>query len=71
MYFTDKSEYNDIRKNSLAQWLDDMEKHSGIAVRGGVKLTLEYVQYLQDGIANLKIENEHKAQYLKKLKRKT
>ena len=68
MYFTDKSEYNDIREKSLAQWLDEMEKHPDIAVRGGVKLTREYVQYLQDEIANLKKENELKAQYMKKLK---
>ena len=70
MYFTDKSEYNDIREKSLAQWLDEMEKHPDIAVRGGVKLTREYVQYLQDEIANLKKENELKAQYMKKLKMK-
>ena len=44
------------------------EKHPDIAVRGGVKLTREYVQYLQDEIANLKKENELKAQYMKKLK---
>ena len=68
MYFTDKSEYNDIREKSLAQWLDEMEKHPDIAVRGGVKLTREYVQYLQDEIANLKKENELKVQYMKKLK---
>ena len=68
MYFTDKSEYNEIREKSLTQWLDEMEKHPDIAVRGGVKLTREYVQYLQDEIANLKKENELKAQYMKKLK---
>ena len=68
MYFTEKSEYNDIREKSLTQWLDEMEKHPDIAVRGGVKLTREYVQYLQDEITNLKKENELKAQYMKKLK---
>ena len=68
MYFTDKSEYNNIREKSLAQWLDEMEKHPDVAVRGGIKLTREYVQYLQDEIVNLKKENELKAQYMKKLK---
>ena len=68
MYFTEKSEYNDIREKSLMQWLDEMEKHSDIAVRGGVKLTREYVQYLQDEIKRLKSENNLKLQYLKKVK---
>ena len=68
MYFTEKSEYNDIREKSLMQWLDEMEKHSDIAVRGGVKLTREYVQQLQEEIKKLQSENELKAQYMKKLK---
>jgi len=68
MYFTDKSEYNDIREKSLLQWLDEMESHPDIAVRGGVKLAREYVGHLQDEIAKLKSENELKAQYMKKLK---
>lgn len=50
------------------QWLDEMEKHSDIAVRGGVKLTREYVQHLQEEIKKLQSENELKAQYMKKLK---
>ena len=54
MYFTEKSEYNDIREKSLMQWLDEMEKHPDIAVRCGVKLNREYVQYLQNEIKKLK-----------------
>ena len=68
MYFTEKSEYNDIREKSLMQWLDEMEQHSDIAVRGGVKFTREYVQHLQEEIKKLQSENELKAQYMKKLK---
>ena len=68
MYFTDKNEYNDIREKSLMQWLDEMEKHPDVAVRGGVKLAREYVQYLQREIDNLKSENELKKEYMKKLK---
>ena len=68
MYFTDKSEFNEIREQSLSQWLDEMEQHPDIAVRGGVKLTREYVQYLSDEVERLKGENELKNQYMKKLK---
>lgn len=68
MYFSNKSEYQDIREKSLMQWLDEMEQHEDIAVRGGVKLAREYVQSLQKEIENLKSENELKKEYMKKLK---
>ena len=67
MYFPDKSEYQDIREKSLMQWLDEMEQHEDIAVRGGVKLAREYVQSLQKEIESLKSENELKKEYMKKL----
>ena len=67
MYFPDKREYQDIREKSLMQWLDEMEQHEDIAVRGGVKLAREYVQSLQKEIENLKSENELKKEYMKKL----
>lgn len=67
MYFPDKSEYQDIREKSLMKWLDEMEQHEDIAVRGGVKLAREYVQSLQKEIENLKSENELKKEYMKKL----
>lgn len=68
MYFSDKSEYNDIREKSLANWLDEMENHPDVAVRGGVKLTRDYIQHLQDEIDKLKSENDLKLRYMKKLK---
>lgn len=43
-----------------------MEKHEDIEVRGGVKLTREYVGYLEAEIENLKEENRLKNEYLKK-----
>ena len=70
MYFSNKSEYNDIREKSFLQWLDEMEQHEDVAVRGGVKLTREYVQYLKDEIGRLRHENEVKNAYLKKLREK-
>ena len=35
-------------KKSFLQWLDEMEKHDDVAVRCGVKLAREYMQYLKD-----------------------
>ena len=48
MYFTEKSEYNDIREKSFSQWLDEMEQHEDVAVRCGVKLAREYTDYLKE-----------------------
>lgn len=67
MFIKEDNTYNDIREKSLNQWLDELEKHEDVAVRGGVKLTREYVQYLKDEIARLKSENELKNSYLKKI----
>ncbi len=62
--------YNEIREKSLFQWLAEMELHQDVAVRGGVKLTREYVQYLKDEVKRLEDENNLKAQYLKRMKEK-
>ena len=70
MFTRSDNTYNDIREKSLMQWLDEMEQHSDVAVRGGVKLTREYVAHLQDEIKRLEEENQLKAQYLKKMKEK-
>jgi len=67
MFIRPDNTYNDIREKSLMQWLDEMEQHSDVAVRGGVKLTREYVQHLQEEIRRLEEENQLKAQYLKKM----
>ena len=67
MWMREDTTYNDIRKKSLMQWLDEMENHEDIAVRGGVKLTREYVEHLEDTVAKLKQENELKNEYLKKV----
>lgn len=67
MFIKEDNTYNDIREKSLNQWLDELEKHEDVAVRGGVKLTREYVKYLKDEIARLKSENELKNSYLKKV----
>lgn len=66
--FCKKSEYNDIREKSFLQWLDEMEKHDDVAVRCGVKLAREYMQYLKDENEKLREENELKNSYLKKMK---
>lgn len=60
--------YNDIRFKSLQQWLSDMEQHEDVAVRGGVRLTRDYIEHLQREIQRLEEENALKVKYLKKMK---
>ena len=45
--------FNDLRRNSLFSWLDEMEQHEDVAVRGGVRLTRDYVAHLEETIENL------------------
>jgi len=46
--------YNDLRENSIRQWLEDMSRHEDVAVRGGVKVTAEYLEDLKKQIRQLK-----------------
>lgn len=70
MFFKEDNTYNDIREKSFNQWLNEMESHDDLAVRGGVKLAREYMQHLKDENKKLKDENELKNSYLKKIKDK-
>ena len=67
MFLKEDTTYNDIREKSLLAWLDEMEQHEDIAVRGGVRLCREYMQYLKEKNTQLEKENELKNQYLKKM----
>ena len=78
MFNREDNTYNEIREKSLFQWLDEMEKHGilykeiikqneDIAVRGGVKLTREYIQHLKDENKRLEEQNKLKNEYLKKV----
>ena len=67
MFMKEDTTYNDIREKSLMAWLEEMEQHEDIAVRGGVRLAREYMQYLKEKNVQLQKENELKNQYLKKM----
>ena len=62
--------YRDLRERSLLQWLDDMEAHEDMTVRGGVRLCREYLAYLEEQNRRLKEENELKNSYMRKLAQK-
>ena len=66
MFTREDNTYNEIREKSLLQWLDEMEQHEDVAVRGGVKLCREYMQSLKSKNDLLKEEIALKNSYLKK-----
>lgn len=68
MIFKEDNTYNDIRKKSLNQWLDEMQIHDDIAVRGGVQLTRQYIEHLEKEIDRLQESNRLKDDYLRKIK---
>ena len=70
MFVREDNTYNEIREKSLLQWLDEMEQHEDIAVRGGVRLCREYMLYLQKKNDRLQQVLQLKNTYLKKLSKK-
>lgn len=61
--------FNELREKSVSQWLDSMVDHEDIEVRGGVKVTKDYIDSLKQTIRNLEDKNITKDKYLKKLKK--
>ena len=70
MFFKEDNTYNDIREKSLCRWLEEMEKHQDVAVRGGIKLCREYMEHLKEENRKLQEANELKNAYLKKMAKK-
>ena len=67
MFMMEDNTYRDLRERSLLQWLDEMEQHEDMTVRGGVRLCREYLDFLAQENQRLKDENALKNTYLKKL----
>lgn len=62
--------FDNLREKSVMKWLEDLKTHEDIEVRGGVQITSEYIQSLQDKIKHLEDKNNLKDKYLKKMKTK-
>ena len=67
MFGVEDNTYNDIREKSLLQWLEEMEQHEDVAVRCGVRLARDYMEYLKEENEKLRLECDVKDKYLKKL----
>ena len=71
MFQIEDNTFRDLRERSLLQWLEDMEKHEDMDVRGGVRLCQEYIQSLKDENTRLRQENQLKNEYLRKFSKRT
>lgn len=69
MFLPEDNTYNEIREKSVRQWLEELSNHEDIAVRGGVRVTTDYIDYLQKRIRRLEEQNQLKDSYLKKMKK--
>lgn len=68
MFQLEDDTYHEILRKSVDQWLEEMQGHSDVAVRCGVKAAREYMARLEKKATVLEEKNILKDQYLKKLK---
>ncbi len=70
MFGMQDNTYNEIRERSLLQWLEEMEQHDDVAVRCGVRLARDYMEYLKEENIKLQRECDLKDTYLKKMSKR-
>ena len=70
MFQMEDNTFRDLRERSLMQWLEEMEQHEDMSVRGGVRLCREYIQSLKERNLQLEAANQLKNEYLKKFSRR-
>jgi len=68
MFEKEDNTYDELRARTINQWFDEISNHEDIVVRGGVKVTKEYIEDLQKKINHLESKNTLKDKYLKQLK---
>ena len=67
MFQIEDNTFRDLRERSLLQWLEEMEAHEDMTVRGGVKLCRDYIQSLKDENRTLQAQNKLTQSYLRKM----
>ena len=66
MFGREDNTYNEVRAQSLDQWLREMERHEHFPLRCGVRLFRDYLAHLRRENEKLKEENELKNSYLRR-----
>jgi len=68
MFNKDDTTFYELREKSVMKWLEDLKVHRDVEVRGGVEITLEYIEGLEKKIKRLEEKNLLKDKYLKKMR---
>jgi len=68
MFGKEDRTYDELRDKSIKKWLEDMNQHKDVEVRGGVRVTTDYIAYLKRKIMMLEEKSALKDKYLKKVK---
>lgn len=68
MFIKEDNTYNEMRENSMMQWLNELVVGEDIVNKGGAKVTLEHIDYLNRRIKELQEKSMLKDEFLKKLK---
>ena len=68
MFIKEDNTFNDMRKNSTLQWLEQLLDGEDVVNKHGAKLTLEYVDYLHKKNDELKEQIALRDEFLRRLK---
>ncbi|SHM65945.1 hypothetical protein SAMN02746066_02783 [Anaerosporobacter mobilis DSM 15930] len=70
MFIKEDNTFNDMRKNSTMQWLEQLLEGEDVVDKHGAKLTLEYIEYLNHKNDELKEQIALRDDFLRRLKSK-
>lgn len=70
MFIKEDNTFNDMRKNSTLQWLEQLLDGEDVVNKHGAKLTLEYMEYLHKKNDELKEQIALRDEFLRRLKTK-
>lgn len=70
MFIKEDNTFNDMRKNSTMQWLEQLLDGEDVVNKHGAKLTLEYIEYLHKKNDELKEQVALRDEFLRRLKSK-
>ncbi|WP_455716865.1 hypothetical protein [Anaerosporobacter sp.] len=70
MFIKEDNTFNDMRKNSTMQWLEQLLDEEDVVNKHGAKLTLEYIEYLNQKNNELKEQIALRDEFLRRLKNK-
>ena len=68
MFIKEDNTFNDMRKNSTLQWLEQLLDGEDVVNKHGAKLTLEYIEYLHKKNGELKEQIALRDEFLRRLK---